>query len=819
MTFAHTTSKPKPAEPLVRIAIAWAVGLLLGSQFDLPLTWPITTTLAAGLTITSLLSKRPPNISLLLATLTITLAAATYWQITHTIASNHIARYATETPRLVDMTGNLTAPPRFHTPPPDAPAYRKPATTFTLQVDTLHTPAGNFNTTGPVSILLPHIDQRIADHQRIRIQGFLRPLQYPANPGQTDYTTYKVSQGIYASCTLDNPGAWQPAPTQPHTARLTQARSQWTDRLHTALHAGNPSTANPKAVALLDAILLGQRSSDLTETYDAFKRTGIAHLLAISGLHVGVIALGAWCVASILIPRPRWALLIAGTVVGLYLLAIPWRVPIIRSGFIAIAYCLFSAIGRRPSPRSLLALIGLTLLIIRPDDLFRPGFQLSFGIVASLLCFTTPVSNFLWPVRISLDQHTLRTRCQRAFANYLAVSIVAFLTALPIIAYHFQMISPLAIAMSVLTFPLVVVILWLGLAKLILSVIIPPLGSLLATPLLALSGFFVTVVEAADRLGTAIDLPKPSALWAVATLAIFIALFLGRFRRRRLALTACLLVSITWLYAPSLPLFKPAPPALSVRMLSVGAGSCYVIQSGNQTWMFDCGSSSYPDITPRTVAPALDALGIQHIHTLVISHADTDHYSGVTDLIEHIPIDRVITTEHLLRNDARATQRLLTALQQNNIPIQTIAAGWQASLPHASVAAIWPPPQAHYKEDNDTSIVLSFTTNQRRLLLTGDIQTQAMTDMLNANLNLHADITDLPHHGAFPPPALDWLRAASPSIVLQSCNPKRLQYDPWHPHLTDIQRHTTPRHGTVTVQISHTGHITVSNFRKPLIVD
>ncbi len=817
-TSPHTNNtQPFHSLPIVRITIAWALGLLLGSQLPHPAAWPIAATVALLFVCIALLTRRPRPFITALAMVCITLAAATWWQVRQTQPAHHISNYTTAHPRLVDMSGSITAEPRIHTPDDTDPAHQQPATVFTLRTHTLHTPSGDHPTSGLVDIYLPFADTRLKSHQHIRVQGFLRPLQHPANPGQPDYTTYKVRRGILASCTLHARTAWQHLDETSHLSPLTQRRDNWTQATHRSLQHGYTDTANPKAVALLDAILLGIRSSDLTEIYDAFRRTGIAHLLAISGLHVGVLAFGVWFLAALLIPNPRWALVTAGLVVGLYLLAVPWRIPIIRAGFITSAYCLLSATGRRPDPRALLALIALLLLVARPTDLFDAGFQLSFGIVAALICFTTPVSNYLWPQRLFQEHQTLFTRLRRTFADYLAVSIIAFLVAMPIIAYHFQMISPLAIAMSVLTFPLVAVVLWLGLAKIAIGTVSASLGSLLATPLLALASLFVRIVEAADRLGTAIDLPKPTPLWTVAALAIVIALLQGRFYKRTAALAACVALSTAWLVLPHTALLQPDPPALTARMLAVGAGSCYVIQSQDETWLFDCGSSSYPQIGSRTVAPALQALGITQIDTLVISHADTDHYSGVLELTDHIPAARIVTTQHMLDNDSRATQRLLAGLRDRDIPIQVITTGWQTQLAHAQVRAIWPPAQNNYKEDNDRSIVLAIDVAGRRLLLTGDIQQQAMTDMLAANLDLRADFTDLPHHGAFPPAAVDWLRAVQPAVVLQSCNLKRLQHDPWQDHLHNIDRYTTPQHGMVTLQIMHDGKFDLTGFRKPLI--
>jgi competence protein ComEC len=279
------------------------------------------------------------------------------------------------------------------------------------------------------------------------------------------------------------------------------------------------------------------------------------------------------------------------------------------------------------------------------------------------------------------------------------------------------------------------------------------------------------------------------------------------------------MLCLAWLYQPVWSAaLRPERhrPVLSVDMLAVGDGSCFLLRSGGRAMLFDCGSSNYAEIGRHTIVPALGALNVRRLDAIVISHADFDHFSGTLDVIDHVPTGRVITTSHVLDEAAaspgKATGYLVRQLRRRGVRIETIGAGWRMAFGRAQVEAIWPPAAATFERNNDSSIVLRITAGGRRVMMCGDIQAAAMQRMIDASMDIAADVTDLPHHGSFPPPAADWLGRVGPAIVLQSSSWRRVQWDKWAGLLEGVARHITARHGAARVVVMPDGAMRSHRF-------
>lgn len=780
------------AAGLIRAGRAWAV------------VWPVLL-LAAGLT------------------------GSGYWLARHAPpGGGDLARYVTAAGRLVDVTGRITGEVRLDAEPPDALGrfmFARPHTTFTLGVERVHTESGALRMCGGLQVRAPGLDARWRSGDRVRCRGWMRSASGPMNAGERDYAAALARRGVVGRLALKNRGNVRlvEAASYDAVSEVRRGHHQLGEAAAALLRAGMDRGADrASATALVEALVLGRRSVALADIYDAFRKTGLAHLLSVSGLHVGLLAAGVWAGVALATGRPRTAAIAGAVAAGVYLLIVPARVPIVRAGFMTIAFCLGLSWSRRISSGSLMATIGLVWLVWRPGDVLDAGFQLSFGIVAALLCFVGPVSRRLQgrpPLEASTEAGGARATLKRVACDYVAVSVIAWLVAMPLVAYHFGLVSPLAVVMGVAVLPLAAVMLWVGFAKIMVTAVWPWAGAGLAEPLVALG----RLCERAVRLGAELPgswayVPQPSWLWAVAALAVVVALLAGRFAGRRAALAGCVVVCGAWLYVPGVAWAATAPP-LRVDMLAVGDGSCFVVRSGGRAMLFDCGSSNYAEIGRYTIVPALRALNVGRLDAIVVSHPDYDHFSGTLDVVDYVPVARVLTTGHALA-DARgsprgATAYLLDGLRRRGVAIELVEAGWSRRLGDAQVTAVWPPPGATFEHNNDASIVLAFDAAGRRVCLCGDVQAQAMTRMLDGAVALGADVTDLPHHGSFPPPAGDWLDAVGPRVVLQSSSPARLRWDKWAGHLDGIDRWITARHGMVTVTIERSGRIDARPFVRP----
>jgi competence protein ComEC len=700
--------------------------------------------------------------------------------------------------------------------------YRAPGTSFVLRVGEAIDERGERQAmSAGVLVHVPEYDDRLRAGQRVRCAGWLAELPSPGNPGERDFARFMRERGVAARLS---------AKTRGHVTILDEPAGGWSamraamiDRARRSLTAGLPAASDPATAAMLQSLLLGERRGELGDLQPAFAATGLSHLLAISGLNLAILAGGAWWITHRMTGRRRWAAAATIAVVGGYVWIVPPEVPIVRAA-VMMAVAGAAALrrdGGRGAGLSALAAAALGLMIWRPADLFTAGFQLSFGVVGGLIVLAGPLADRWAPRPAGEQEPSGGWRFRRTAAEAGAVCVTAWSVSLPLVAHHFQAVSPAALPVSLAIGPVATALLWLGYVKMIAGMVWLEAGRALAAPVWALSRALAESVRwAAEMPGASFDVPVMSGAWAAATLAVVVALLRGAWRRPggwRWA--AALVICAAWTALPTAAeRWRLRDAELTLNMFAVGDGSCYLLRSGGEAMVFDCGSNHYIDITTASVGPALRSMGVMRVPTLVVSHPDADHFSGALELIDHFQVRRVLLSDEFLRVAGERPQSaagfLVAQVRRRGVEIGVIGRGWRAAFGGASVQAIWPPPGRRFERDNDGSIVLSIRCADRRVLLTGDIQTQAIASLLELGDDLRADVVELPHHGSHPPLAPRFIAAVAPSIVLQSTGPARLRDDPWAAQLAPLDRRITARHGMVELTIDAAGRIAVRSFAR-----
>lgn len=288
-------------------------------------------------------------------------------------------------------------------------------------------------------------------------------------------------------------------------------------------------------------------------------------------------------------------------------------------------------------------------------------------------------------------------------------------------------------------------------------------------------------------------------------------------------LCCCVLVLVGWGWFEQRHVTlmdEPGAPALVVNMFSVGDGSCYLVRSGDAVLMFDCGSQGFWRIGERSIVPALGALGVRRIDTLMISHADLDHFVGVVDVVDAIRVDRVLVSPDVLReaerNPVGAAGFLVQALRDRGYEPVAVERGWAEPLGDSRLELLWPASGFVSEKNNNNSLVLRITSAGRRVLLNGDIQGEAIDELLRQPDQLRADVSDLAHHGSFVDQSPAWLDAVGASVVLQSSGPRRPEQDRWAQVLAErgITRLWTDHAGMVQLEIAEDGTVRWSTHRE-----
>lgn len=807
--------------PLAWALIAWCLGTVLGHEASGRLTWLAWVGIAGLLLGVGVWVKRRVRLRMLLCAAAVAFAAAGWWELR--LGDDGVwGLDVSDESRLLRVEGEIEEQVFVRKQSVGELGdfdYRSPSTLFFLKATRVEGEAGWLPARARLIVEVPGFDGRLSSGDRVECTGWLAPLHPVSNAGERDRAADMRARGIVGRLTLKHPGHCRVIAAREGLRQRLSEQSRW------ALHHGlDESLRHSRRVAILDMLLLGERDAMGEDVYVSFRESGLAHALAISGLHLGILVVAFGWVLQVILGRPRWAALGALLAVVVYVAMIPDGASVWRAGLMSVAACSAMAMGRRISAVSAMCGAAILLLILHPWELFSAGFQLSFVVVAGLLLFVPR-----WVERWTADPFNQRTAMKgwlvRKGAEVAAVACVGWLVSLPLVAHHFGAIVPVGLVSGVLMLPVVTLALWLGYAKILVTLAWPWAGDVIGALLWPLGDAMIALAAGlADLPWATVYVPPPSVWWTLATLGV-VGWFLSTPARAGCwRVLTCLVLCAAWLGLPvlqELPASRLPHRALRVNMFAVGDGSCYLLRSGGVNWVYDCGSSNYPDITTVTIAPGLLALGVAKVHTLVLSHPDADHFSGALELVERFGVRRVVTTESFL-NDARLNPKsaagvVIERLKRMNVDVQAVAAGWSSRFGRARVEAVWPAAGRVFERSNDASLVLRVEAAGRTLLLTGDVQQQAMTEILADEAlrgRVAADVMELAHHGSMVEAAPPFLRAVNPRVVLQSTGPARLRNDLWAAHVPNLTRHVTAWHGMVELDFTREGRIVERRYRE-----
>jgi competence protein ComEC len=810
---------------LARLAVAWIAGIVLAAQ------WPSRAAfLACGfialLTSTTLYLRGRDRAAYAVGLAAFSMIGGA-WLITHRdyVPSDHIAQYIHDEPAIASLRGTVASPPREIEPDQGsfgAFNYQKPGTLFELDVAEVDVGEGFRPASGGVLVRIKQHDHRPALGEPIEVLGWMSAIGPTQNPGEFDYKAYLQRQGISGRISLMSKGNWT-ALDDPPGWTLTGIRRSIGGAAARSLRLGMPD--DKEQLALLDALLLGRRGGEMSDLSDSFRAVGLSHVLSISGAHLGILLFIVWALGRLLIGRPSVVTVLVLIALMFFLLAVPWRTPIVRAAIMAAVFCVGYGFGRRLTGVQVLSTATLIVLIWKPTDLFSAGFQLSFGVVGAILLFAKPVSYRLMPEpEVRVVHPTSWDLGLRWLVDFFAVSLVAFAIAMPVVMLHFQLISPLAVVLSMLAFPVLTAVLAVGYLKMIVGLVSPAAGALLAVPTAWVGESLSALVVQAQRWpGATISLnATPSIAWTLTCVAFFVALFSGLFAKRFKALSLCAVVVIGWAWHEQRSdsvMDTADPPALVLNMFAVGDGSCFLVRSGDRVLMFDCGSQGYWQIGERSIVPALQALSVRRIDILMLSHADLDHFVGVLDVLDRIRVETLLVSPDVLReaeaNPRGAAAYLVESVRELGYEPRPVEQGWTYALGEARLELLWPAAGYVSEKNNDNSLVLAIEAAGRRVLLNGDIQQDAITQLLESERSLKADVVDLAHHGSFVDASPAWLRAVDPTVVLQSSGPRRADEDRWKDLLQreGVKRLRTSEFGMVELRVAEDGELQWNTHR------
>ncbi len=699
-----------------------------------------------------------------------------------------------------------------------SPEFTAHATRLVVMADALNSGEKRIKTAGLVQIAAEGRLAGFRTGDRVRFAARLKEPANFGNPGEYDFSGRLNMRGVFTTGFLKdrkflvkiNDGGDSPL----RGTGLTRFTEDIRERVGAFIEK------NSENAEVLKAFVIAQQGGVERDLSDAFKKTGTAHILSISGMHVGVVALFFYSAILFVLRRSERLLLMLNARKAAAILSLPFVVvygllagfpaPAQRAVVMAAVFVAAYAFDRGRDFYNTLALAALLILVIAPYSVWDIGFQLTFAAAFSIVYFL-PRVNKLFEMEKEQDKKKddiIKRFAQRRLLPAVTVTFAAWLGTAPIMAYHFNMVSATGAFANAVVIPLTGVII--------------PLVLLASAISFVWEGAAIVMLSGADICLEAVKwivvmfakiplswfwVSKPTIFeTGLLYAAILAATNLNKHRAWAYAALASLLILASswgyWTYTAK------TSDELKVSFISIGQGdSALVEMPGGKTMLVDGGGFYGADFDTgeRIVAPFLRYKKISRIDYMVLSHAQRDHMAGLVFVAENFDIGE------FWWNGVGSLGRLGAVLSRKNCPVKVLQAGDGFQLGPVKAAVFNPSPApapAPGLDANNNSLALRLGYMDKGVLFAGDIAVDAEEKL--AGKEIRTDVLKVPHHGSRYSSSPEFIEKARPSIAVISAGRGNVF---GFPHAETLDRfarrkvrvYRTDRQGAITVTIGPDG--------------
>ena len=613
----------------------------------------------------------------------------------------------------------------------------------------------------------------------VRVFGRLVRPSPPTNPGQYDFSLHYRRQRLLAVVHVYHLESVEVV------TKSNFVSTRWLSSLRRRLNEMLWEFVGPEEAPFASAILLGNRQQMKKTRRDKFVETGTAHLLAISGLHIGILA-GAFLM---LLRSPvfarRHCLWATIAFVIFYAWLVEFRPPVTRASILIVLFCFGKMIGERGNAINLLAAAALIVLVINPTDLFSIGPQLSFLAVTTLILGhkwifgepeTDPLKRLIantrpWPVR-------MLTGFGRSVKTAVLVSAVIWLVGLPLVANRFHLISYSSLVVNPLLLLPVSLALYAGMGTLVVGWVFSPVARVLGYVCERNLWLVESIVESFQSQGWSCAWtagPSNFSLPFFYVGLLFCLMARGVSRRGVVAVGFGFAWLVLGWWLPAKVANWQNDDAVICTFVDVGHGSGVLLQfPDGQNWLYDAGSLGAADFGAKNIAGVLWHEHVDHLDAVVISHADADHFNSLARLAEQFSIGRLMISESMRNSGSSRVQGLIGKIESMGVPVEVISRGdrWKAGS-DVEVAVLSPTEQGFGGNDNADSIVLLIDNGGRKILLPGDLEKGGL-EFLLAQPVIDCSVVMAAHHGSSHSDPERFMAWSTPEWVVISGGGKRV---------------------------------------------
>lgn len=539
---------------------------------------------------------------------------------------------------------------------------------------------------------------------------------------------------------------------------------------------------------ILKAMILGEKQFLDNETIDLYRTSGIYHILAISGLHIGILSLFLTKIFKFV--NRRFGYIFVIIILIFYCIFTGASLSTIRATIMCITVLIANILFRNPDFISSISLSAIILLIKNPYYLFDIGFLYSYTSVFSIAFLGGRICS-IYNIK----------GIYKAFI----ISFFVCLSIKPITSYYFYNFTILDTLLNIIIIPFMSIVVIIGFISSIVGMFSIPIAKFLIGSVYYILRLFTYICKVVENMNfNNIIIGRPS-IFVIISLYIML-FFIGYafydkylLKKRKKFINIGMGIFIIFV---SISILTPKP--FTITMLDVGQGDSIVGINNDGVFLIDGGGNNNFSTGENIILPYLKSKGIQTIDFVFVSHNDSDHIKGIIEILDKIKIKNLFLPINNTLDENYET--LLNIAKDKNIPIYFLQNGDSLTLgKNLNFDVLHPNKEFLDKDDNNNSLVLKLNYNNNSILFTGDIEKRAEEFLLNNNKNLKSDILKVAHHGSKTSTTTDFIKNVTPKDALISCKENNIYKHPSEETLktlkyANINIYRTDKNKSITIK-------------------